>query len=585
MLGLFEKEPRAYIHLNMALCYNAVMKKFLDERRSLFASFGGAVFVCIILLLFYVWNWGSPLVMDDFRMDERLTLADDGSVFATGKTIQNFPEFVETFYLHRFWHYNGRMADVFAGLIHCFFGGKVVFNYLNTLACGIVMLWCAREYFSKISLYSLVVVCITLYVLLPAKWGTVLWLCGSCGYVGGTLFYLLFLWSIKQLNKEHDRQYFCMAAVLGFICGSWHEGLGLPLLSAVVSLWVYIFCRYNRNSKSLLCISAFIVAGLLIPMTAPAIWIRSQQLVAHKSIWVTLWYMVGAFCRYSWLSLLVVGGSLILRRRACKVSVNFFFLIYSGGLAFITALGGGMGRGFYFFCLASAVFLWEMLPLIKCKWERVIGVTGALLCLVIMAQNARQSYHQRLFFEEILQRPTDSGGCILYQSKGDDDPCLSYYYSLSPEPNDALRSYVSKKYKRESFWYYVRRSQRDVTCYKTIAALPEDGQCHVDVLDDGYAIRLPWLYVLPEAEIVCTKTTDGKELWMRNHRVGWSMWREIQARHQNVELAEVEFDYYEGHYYIIIPKDLIITDKVSFSAVEHKKKPPIEFFVTLPKNL
>lgn len=558
-----------------------MMEMFSEKCRWINAISVG-FFLSSLLVLFYIWNWGSPLQIDDFYIDNCLFRTSDGMVHATGEKINTFSEFLQTVYLHRSHLHTGRLADVFACLLHCV-GGKWIFNYINTIVCACILLFCAREYFGKISVLNIVAVAVSLYLLLPVKGSTILWLCGSCNYFWGTLIYLFFLKSIKSMKSHKGGENIILPSILAFLCGIWHEGIGLPLAAALASYWLYVGYRFKVNDIKFLFIAFFVLLGTALVISSPVAWNKGHKMLANTSVFFYIFRGGQGFFRYCFFNLITLAVILFFKRKTHRVSINLLFLAFSAGLAFATSQGGGMGRGYYFFGLSSAIWLWESLPQFNLKRESLIGMCGVLICVLVMGDNALHAYRQRLFFEEILKKPTDSAGCLIYQSMSEKDPCLKYSYSLPPSPDEQIRDDVARKYNRDSFWFYVRRSRRNVDEYKNLAAIPEDGECHVGELPDHYAIRLPWLNAIEDAEILKTRTSDGRELFLRNRYVGWSFLRKCNAKIRGDELDVVEFDYYEGHYYILIPKRLEISDEISFRASIDKGKAPREFFVKLPR--
>lgn len=336
------------------------------------------VFLIVLAALFFAISYYTPMQSDDFWY-HCVTEKNGAYVFHTSNRIETFSELVQSVYNHRYVG-NGRLADVFCYTLLYIGGGKgMVTSMVSTLVILLHLLIYSRLCFGKVSLIGCVVVLVSSIIFLPFLSGTVLWFSGSLNYLWGGVWLGLFLLLIKQCNQ--GKVWLTCAAIIALICGWWHEALGLCLGGAVFVLFCRDYWKHKKVSVSYVIIGACLAMGLLVVLSAPAIWDRALNEVNEEVSGlferVALPYMkLFARCAPG----LIIFAIVVLVNRFKNLN-NFTTYFIIGNILLIGAFGGAgaWGGAFYYLCIGMMVWT---LSTLKDKIEH-FSVTSCVTCLVM----------------------------------------------------------------------------------------------------------------------------------------------------------------------------------------------------------
>lgn len=513
------------------------------------------LYIAVICILFYLWNWGAPMIMDDYWTNFLFIRQEDGSILHTTELIKSWSDFFETYYLHRFYHFHGRFSDVVGGFV-LFLGGKALFNYLNTLVFLIFLLLASRIISRKATLYSISLVIIAAYLLLSKIHGATLWLMAACGYLWGATLYLLFLTLTKNIfeGEAVSRAKLIYSSLLGLICGLWHEGLALPLLATSGSIFLFRIYRDKRINWQIAALCCSIFLGLLLFLTSPSIWGRvatANDISFAKWAYGSITAMFIRYGRWAIVSVLIVG---FLKHWKLTTAFNNIFLLFSGSMAILIGASECAGRAHYFFCLAALLCLLYNLPLISAKKQVITGFLAAAVCIYHLATLASTQVSYRHIFEDFIKQPADSSHCLVYQCDADHPAEAASW--LPDSPHNAFYPYVGKYLGRDDIWAYTRKNNRDTAIYSVFDTSSSPNLPDMRKTDGSILIRIPCgKYDISGIRIISVPLKNGDSMKLLEKNAQWGIHRSFIARWKHEKLGAFEFDYADGYYYIILEDD------------------------------
>jgi hypothetical protein len=195
-------------------------------------------------------------------------------------------------------YWSGRNITHFFAQLFLFFGEKNIFNIVNTIVYGILILLMQFHItgsLKKINSILFSTIAILLWFLLPAYGQNLLWLTGSCNYLWSTTFILLFL---VPFRKKHDNPNFKLSLplsilffFLGILAGWSIENSGAAVLFLLIAYFTMKIV--NKNKVALVevvgCVGFLI--GFFLLLSAPGNLIRineEQGLAAQNSFIIRL---------------------------------------------------------------------------------------------------------------------------------------------------------------------------------------------------------------------------------------------------------------------------------------------------------
>lgn len=337
------------------------------------------VFLIVFAALFFAISYYTPMQSDDFWYHCVIERNENGAYY-TNNYISSLNELIQSAYNHRFAVGNGRLANIVCQGVLFTAGGKgIIAAFLCTFVAVVHILVYAKICFGKVCLTSCSVVLAASVIFLPCLRGTVFWLDGSLNYLWGGVWLGLFLLLIKQCNQ--GKVWLTCVAFTSLICGWWHEALGLCLGVAVFVLFCRDYWKHKKVSVSYVIIGACLAMGLLVVLSAPAIWDRAlnemNEEVSGLFERVALPYMkLFARCAPG----LIIFAIVVLVNRFKNINnITTYFII--GNILLIGAFGGAgaWGGAFYYLCIGMMVWT---LSTLKDKIEH-FSVTSCVTCLVM----------------------------------------------------------------------------------------------------------------------------------------------------------------------------------------------------------
>ncbi len=220
-----------------------------SKKTKLIQNFAFLIVFAITGSVIFVFNLYTPLIADDFNYSFS---------FATGESISSLNDIFESLVFH-YKNTNGRLFTHF--FVFLFLSiNKNIFNVLNTLVFLLLglLVYCFSGFsikkkrpFMLAGIYGLI------YFFAPAFSESFLWLTGSCNYLWGSVFILLFLLpyrkSLDKGNKKANKILSLAFAVLnipfGFLAGMANENLSAAMIFiAVACILVVKFIKKQKIS-------------------------------------------------------------------------------------------------------------------------------------------------------------------------------------------------------------------------------------------------------------------------------------------------------------------------------------------------
>ena len=248
---------------------------FEKHRKSIFYMILGMAF-----LMIYAYNLLTPYLSDDY------------SYLMEVRQASSLWDLVKQQYVEYFWH-NGRVVGQF-NLRLSLAAGKQIFNLVNSgmfIALILLMYGCIGRK-KKHDVFVLLLVITFLWRFTVSFGQTMLWLCGACNYLWGSvfilgfvLFYRYFLTHVDHI--KHPRLLTTGAFLFGVLSGWCNEntsGGGLLL----VLLFSFLF-RLERKRKGQRWLYPFMISGmtgmscgLLAMVLAPGARLRSAMMAEDE---------------------------------------------------------------------------------------------------------------------------------------------------------------------------------------------------------------------------------------------------------------------------------------------------------------
>ncbi len=350
-----------------------------------------ALLLLIVLLLYSVINWLTPIWYDD------LDYGNQGHTFSD----IFHREFHDYFYVNgRFFSHS--LVQVFAGIL-----GKPMFNLVNPImtmflivlipiASGLDWKTESNKWFlSCVLSLSLLLV----WFVLPDQYITMFMIAGSSNYIWASVLNLLFVCVFMRIlaaNKAITTWQWIGVVALSFFAGAWMEMYSLALAPAL-----FIFLLLHKEYWNKKSIISFVCYGMgtAIVVFAPGNFVRQEFSVQHSQIDVWLVNQLELAIRFGliwvWLlSLVLLIVALVKKQITLKsfandnvvwlvgILVSYAFLYVSGIISFRPQWG------IFIYSFIVMFYLLRMVRIDKIPYV-VVSVVAIAFVLVDFSKECR----------------------------------------------------------------------------------------------------------------------------------------------------------------------------------------------------
>lgn len=386
------------------------MKKLNESKYSLaIAAFCG-------FLIMFVCNCMMHLFADDFVFVNQ---------YGSWKRMTNYFQIIPSLQAI-YQSENGRIVAHF--FVQTFlFLPPVIFKVLNAVAFVVeiyLMYRLALDEHPR-STFLFAILFGSVWIFQPAFGETNIWLTGSCNYLWGSIFNLLFI--SHFINKFlHQRDFHCISAkiafvIFAFLVGDYSENASLATLIIVIALLA--FSAYKNHDKiqayQILSVVALAV-GFLFLMTSPA---ELRNKFAPMNLYIFLENFVRALDVYNQLRiLLVVFVSLYTLGVFCKLNPNKLICV---GILFLGSLCSNFAVAFAEYYPDRSAFYSAILLIVACailfqelidtKYQEMVtclGVVALLFSLYYGIIGVQDMYKTHCFFarnEQVMEEARQNG--------------------------------------------------------------------------------------------------------------------------------------------------------------------------------
>lgn len=526
------------------------------------------------LLLMALAFWGictnTPFMNDDYWLLFAAAKAPDGSVYCSTTPIASWGDFLHSCLLRREF-INGRFSDVLYTMT-IWLGGKPLFDILNTLAMVVNVCLLAKLTFRRADLLSFSVVLFGFILLIPRIEGTVFWAAGACNYFWVTMPFCVFLLCLEKIMAgSFARHIIVLGSLAGFLCGALHEGIGVPLAGGLVSFWLMERIRGKKLPVPYICLAFFTISGCLLPLTAPALWIRVDHLSygIPRSVGALLDFIRGPFATF-----MERMGIPMLALAVCfwKKSIRLhspigWVLIIVSCLTFHIASRNVDGGCFYYMALCIMLMVLNA----SAEWwslhaRKAVYILVPILCVCF----AGEYFHMKEingYYQGILASPKEKGVCVVDYPDGVRDIPFALFASVPLSRHSHLYPYCGKIWKQDDFLVYFRRKGGiDSKYYDAFEGL-SDTEAHIRLCDGRYVIRSP----------KNTAQTSPRPLWLCSLGKRQKCLENVKRRgflHKMGSLFKDERvgsyteDWHDGCLYLLLPPDISEYDQIEVEFVE-----------------
>ncbi len=513
-----------------------------------------AMFFLLLLVagVFYVYNVWTPLMSDDlwvpFYIDENMKF--------TTQRISSVSDWAWSWYRHWCAHMNGRLADYVASPV-LLLGGKTLFNVLNTgvflLVCMCVSYFCFR----KINVICYCLVLASLLLFLPDVTGCLLWVCGSVNYLWGALLLLVVLLTLKSIQdaRSINLAWKAIGVVCAFLCGAWHEALGVTLCAALGMYGVVQFLQQRRVSGLYVLLLLAVLFGTAITISSPAMWVRFGVSSGGGDLMSIVHRCASNCVGVISCSFILLVAFVLLAKRNPKSLLSPLGGLIIANFGLVLIAGGSGGRPFFYLNFALILYtLSETKDIVK-SFPRVVAVVTSSICVLMAATAAPAAYAIYELHQNVLQNARPNSHMTV------DVSCLGnalpFQMNMSLpriEGYERLRQSFCAWYGVPSFTVYLRNCSLSSESYAIFDA-DDPHRSVIRSVGDKYVVRLA-RGMHPKAHEVSRASfeQDGKkQVWITPTSYPWRWYHCLHSYYSGVKLQCMETDYHEGFHYLVIP--------------------------------
>ncbi len=509
-----------------------------------------AAFLLVAAAVFYLFNVWTPMMEDDYYALfnlRRPSFPGDDDVFTTNK-ISSTSELVQAYFDHRQWHFTGRISDyIYSAIV--LLAGKCGFNLLNALVFILAVAGVCRWCFRKIDLAGCAAALLALLAFLPKIAGTLLWACGACNYLWGTLPLLLVLHAIRRLleGKGLSRRWKAAAVCCAFACGALHEALG-STLSAGLVLFRIVHRGASKEEKwgkpyTLITLAA--ILGALVTVTAPSMWQRAARDGGFTG--ELLLPNILSMVRFS-APLLIVAAILVWRRPTSIVSPLGGFILANSGLCLLFGSKGSWGGGFFYLNFGLILFILQSAGAFVIRLHRRAALSISLLgILAIVLPAVPRAWRAHSIVKEVLAEPKNGQTIVVDVSEFGNSLPFPFQMGALPLSISSKHAVIPAWHGQQPFNVSYRNCRMDPSA---CAAFGDAGSDEIELrrISGSLVVRLPrgW------KDVSASLSKGGKKKLMLRFRE-WAWTGRLLSLFLHYELGYLKRDFHDGYLYLILP--------------------------------
>ncbi|HGJ5865957.1 DUF6056 family protein [Arsenophonus nasoniae] len=243
-------------------------------------------------------------------------------------------------------HYNVQNGRFVAHSIVQYFMqyNKTVFNIFNSIAfiiLGILILEIVKTStpIHKKS-FSLFLIYIFLWFIIPEFGTSVLWLSGSCNYLWTSIIYLSFF-LIFLKNKKISIISLVFYSFLGFLAGATNENSAPAIILMAILFTIYNYIKYKNIKINNIYGIAFAITGFIVMMMSPGTRIRGDVDRNFDFLVNTVRRSISVDAHVFMISYILVIVTIIIWIKSRKInqdSVIFILILFTGHFSAIYSM-------------------------------------------------------------------------------------------------------------------------------------------------------------------------------------------------------------------------------------------------------
>lgn len=290
---------------------------------------------------------------DDFYYSYRILQDANGNVVQSTQEHASMAELWNSVANLRIWH-NSRLSNILF-IFLSYFGGLELVRLVNTCSLIVFISFFAKIVFRRFSCHTIIFAAAAFFLLVPVWTLACMWHVASLNYTLGAGCLSLFFWGFYKTRRGGGRASTVICTALcALLCGAVHEGMGVPLVGAlVVHFFISRFRKEEVDAKVYIVYVIALVVPLSLLMTSPGLMKRIQG-ASGGSGQMKLFIMMSWIFMIKYLPLIVLFLCAVWRRRKEVLrSFSFLFAIASIGIALKS---DGMWGGGYFYAGVSMLY-------------------------------------------------------------------------------------------------------------------------------------------------------------------------------------------------------------------------------------
>lgn len=371
------------------------------------------LFIAILSGSIYTIESLAPHYMDDVLYSFHITEDADGECCFSAEPNQSIADTIESVKNLRRIH-NSRLGNMLYVILYSI-GQQPLVCFINTIGIVGFIICLSLLGCRKISLVGITAAAAASGLLLPVAERTLLWQDAAMNYGIGSLLLCLFLLGLRDTMKHPASvTNTIFTASMALLCGIHHEGMGLPLLTALIA---FVFmgivrCKHYPYGH-LLLYTVLLVAGFFFLITAPGAQARIS--LADGAPMSALSEGV-ALCIYRCLLMLPVFLFCLWKgRKSWLDSYTLYCIPPAVAVAVFGSMASKWGGSCYFAAFFMLVYVAEIMgPCLNVSGVKTLATTTLVTCCGLVWLFIHMSGFRSIYDQVMTQDPQNGVYCLNY---------------------------------------------------------------------------------------------------------------------------------------------------------------------------
>ena len=282
----------------------------------------------------------------------------------------------------------------------------------------------------KNRLFSIVLMCFLLFVVVADIKTTILWSMGSFNYLWVCVATLSFLLWLRYVRASDNRIHWLLSP-LSILVGCSHEAIALPL-SITLLIYTVTELRKDRLYPQILYILWY-VAGMLMCLLSPGIWQRADGDITLLSRLISGAINIVFNLKTTWLLIITLAVMFLKHRDNLKQSLlshRYYYLCLLLSLGIVAVCGTNLERVVFYADFISILLLAALWSIqLSSRWQRCLIAFSCVVMLIyyVPALLVRHENHNNFCYIEQQMKEQDKDVIAVRAPLEDQQPVMDFF--------------------------------------------------------------------------------------------------------------------------------------------------------------